>query len=238
MPGAFRVGEREIRAICNLFARLGAIKLTATCSDRVTREFSSVEQLLAYENPETKRIVGLTVAVRPADYSASKIPEHTFADVVFNSQWSGGISISVDAPDEIATRLKGQLRDILSSVRPWYAVLHKIDFHWAFLGVFVAFFVVAIVLLGKAEPKPLGDSPGALGATYLKLGAIITAVQAAGSVVNALRNKFFPAKCILIGQAQERDKKVEPVQKIVITLVLGAVGAAGTWMLRLLWRIW
>jgi hypothetical protein len=73
---------------------------------------------------------------------------------------------------------------------------------------------------------------------YFKVGAFIMAFPIAGAITNAMRDRFFPAKSILIGQAKERSKNLEPVQRIVIPVVLSAVVGAATWLLNLLARVW
>jgi hypothetical protein len=63
-------------------------------------------------------------------------------------------------------------------------------------------------------------------------------IMIAGGITNTLRDKFFPAKSILIGQAKERSKNLEPVQRILIPLLMSAVGGAAWWMIKALARIW
>lgn len=232
LPGPFRVGEREIETVCRSLGMIGAVKISAACNDRTTRVFSSLSQLFSYANPEAKQIFRLTLAARSTDYTQQ-------GEVVFNSQWSGGISFSVEAPDDTATLLKGQLLDVLHGVRPWYAVLHKLNFARVFLGVLLAFVaLLAAIVFAKYNPSSAPPEPKPFS-TYVRAGLYMAAFPIAGEIANALRDAYFPARSILIGQATERDKKLDHLQKVVvIPLVVGVVGFGINRMYGILQRAW
>ena len=57
LPQAFVVGPDELKKLVELLEkRIGEVSISADCIDKIQREFTTVKDLIDYENPKSKRI--------------------------------------------------------------------------------------------------------------------------------------------------------------------------------------
>lgn len=118
---AFIAGPDGLKKLGSLFSdRIGPLEIQIDCVDEITRNFPSMEELLLYENAKSKAIKSLRLFARSKD--SNQRAEIKFTD----SEWRG-ISIELDASQEVVSRLKDEVLDILSGMRPWYAPVHRIE---------------------------------------------------------------------------------------------------------------
>ena len=65
LPQAFVVGPDEIRELVELLdKRIGKVSISADCLDKIQREFTTVKDLIEYENPKSKRICRIYLTAR------------------------------------------------------------------------------------------------------------------------------------------------------------------------------
>ena len=95
-----------------LSERIGKTEISADCVDDITRNFDSLNGLRDYENVKQKRIVNLRLNSRSEDFCKR-------ASVDFTDKWYfGGTRLKVEARDDVTTRLRSDLLDVISGIRP------------------------------------------------------------------------------------------------------------------------
>lgn len=221
---AFLIRIDSLRKIHSLLAaRIGETKLSAECADNVTREFTDVAALTNYENTKAKRIVNLDLVARSDDWKKS-------ARVSFSNKWYfGGTKVSIDARDDVVTRLRSDLLDLLSGIRPWYWPINRIDLALIPLVVISAVWLSLLVYVafrGSAEPSPPSSSQGEAIAN-LSVYGFIAALIFGGYAANRVRSILFPHGTFLIGQEVQRFDTLEKWRwGLGIAIVASLLGGA------------
>lgn len=119
---AFVVGPDELKKLVELLQkRIGEVSISADCIDNIQREFTTVKDLIDYENPKSKRICRIYLSAREGFEKSATI---AFRD---SSSFSGGVSLSITAREDVVLRLKDKILDIVAGTRPWYNSLARLD---------------------------------------------------------------------------------------------------------------
>ena len=135
-----------------------------------------------------------------------------------------GVSINVNGREDVVSRLKEDLLDIVAGMRLWYGVMHRVNFFHVFLISWLILFIIRILsyisaLALKFKWVPVDEmltSLAALPRGWLAILSILLIVL--GCFSNKLRNFFFPPITFAIGQGEARFKRKEQLQwGIVIT---------------------
>ena len=130
-PHAFVVGQEELTKFTKLLNDgVGEVTITVRCADDVTRTFSSVDELLAYENPKAKQIRRLHIQAHSNDHTKR-------ASVELASIWLRGIAVEIQGPDEVVSRLREKVLDIINGMIPWYSLLTRVNFAFVLLGCYL-----------------------------------------------------------------------------------------------------
>ena len=142
---AFVVGPDEFKKLVDLLQKhIGKVSISTDCIDKIQRKFTTVKDLIDYENPKSKRICRIYLSARSEDYAKS-------ATIAFrdSSSFSGGVSLSITAREDVVLRLKDKILDIVAGTRRWYNPLTPFDFtsitHW---GIYFLFICVVFSLIG------------------------------------------------------------------------------------------
>jgi hypothetical protein len=199
--------------------RIGETNLSAECADNVTREFTDVSALSNYENTKAKRIVSLELVARSEDWKKS-------ARVSFSDKWYfGGTKVSIDARDDVVTRLRSDLFDVLSGFRPWYWRINKIDLFLVLITVYGVLWLslltyVALFGSGKAPPSPTTRDSAIAQLSFI---GFIGALIGGGIVANRFRSILFPHGTFLIGQEQDRFDTLDKWRWIIVSIIVGII---------------
>jgi len=188
-----------------LAERIGETKLTAECADNVTREFKDLEALLRYENVKAKRILNLDLAAHSPDWKKT-------ARVSFSDKWYfGGTSVSVEARDDVVGRLRTDLLDVLSGIRPWYWPVNKIDFFFFPVLIYWVLWIALLVYGAWRESKGTLPPPTNSNSPLLQLAFLgfIASLAIGGYTAHRLRRILFPHGTFLIGQEEQRFDTLE-----------------------------
>ena len=95
---------------------VGAVDIHADCKDDISRNFDSVEELIAYRNPKSKALYRVYFYARSDDRLIT-------ARIRFlDSIWTG-VLIDLTGPEDVVTKIKEETQDIISGMRPWYSVV-------------------------------------------------------------------------------------------------------------------
>jgi hypothetical protein len=210
---AFIAGAEELKKLVNVLTdRVGTVKIRVDCADDIARDFSSVRDLLAYENPKSKQVRCVSLSAQSDDYSKR-------ATIRMSGKRWGGISIDLVAREDVLTRLQTEILDIIAGMRPWYGIVHRVDFvAIAFCALALIWFsVVAIVAFGLANaPQPKQVDPTSSARTEIIGYGAIAVLLAFGFTLNRFRDSIFPLAVFKIGQGTARFKHLEQIQWSVV----------------------
>ncbi len=93
-----------------------------TSKDSLKREFSTLNDLLGFENPPNKDIESLRLRA----YSESL---DTRVWIKFDKDSLRNIFISIEGDEEAAVAINDSLEESFSAIKPWYALLARTDFY-------------------------------------------------------------------------------------------------------------
>lgn len=210
---AFVAKSEDLRNLAKLLSeRIGEITLNADCADGVTRKFSTIAELLAFDNAKSKEIVRLRMMARSDDFK--KRGEIDLS----GSKWRG-ISIRLEAREDVVGRLKESVLDIVASMRPMYSWLHRYDFIWILFAIqlILGFLPALLVALGIYDGSGSASISARTAARATILGLILPVFSIGlGTLANRFRNALFPKAFFAIGQSEKRLQKLEKIQGIVI----------------------
>jgi hypothetical protein len=213
---SFVVGDSQLRKVCGFLINLiGNLSIEAQCSDGINRQFSSVDELIQYENPASKQITQLTIAARSDEYEKS-------ADIRFNFVGMQMILIDISASEEEVSRLRSDVADVIAGTKPWFSAIARLDFPGAFVVIYGALLALLMVaaavgLLGDGGESSEIDNRTHVIAQLFYFGTPLV-LMGLGSCFNRLREKIFPYGTYLIGQGVERHRTLE---KVRWTIVIG-----------------
>lgn len=199
---AFVVRVEPLKKIHGLLCdRIGKVTITAECLDHVTRTFDDLAGLLKYENAKSKRVVNLRLSARSDDFKKT-------ATIDFTDKWYfGGMRLRIEARDDVVTRLRSDLLDIVAGLRPWYFVLNKIDVILAAWLCYVAFWLAVALLVAIRGPSTSSESPATVAcpnSTDLIVFVGSALYFGAAYLVYRFRRVIFPHGTFLLGQEQDR----------------------------------
>jgi hypothetical protein len=225
----FVIGEAELKKLARLLKdRIGDVDIHASCADDISRSFKSIDDLLAFENTKAQAIVRLDLSARSTDFSKR-------ASIEFSGSRWRGIALSLSARDDVVTRLRSEILDICAGMRPWYALLHRIDF---FSVSFFAYLVLWLSILAAVAFKWVKvrhaneTDPAATAYGQLVVAGVVGLLFATGFALNRFRDTLFPRAVFRIGQGRARFEHLERIQW---TVMIGFVVSFVAGVIPLLW---
>ena len=247
---AFQLGETQLRSLeRELDESSYDIRIVAGCLDSASRRFSSIDELLAYENNGSRRITSLYLSQSIShEKERPKLNVHEF-NVHFSSeknQQSGNISYEVEGEEDIAVAKQERLQSVLSGTKPWFSWITQLDKDYMHLILFIgpymllviiaSIYVTLMVLLG-GEPSPASepeagaaDDPSSVygEALFVTVAVLYTLVLLA---LARVRRYLFPAGVFLIGQEIAQNNRRQLLRRWTL-------GLAGSAVLALLFSIY
>jgi hypothetical protein len=230
LPTAFVVGEDELKKLSDLLSeRIGKLEIRADCAGEVARTFKNVKEVGAYENAKGKEIRRLHLFA----YSDNFDKRATI--VLCGSLWRG-ISLDLQGRDDVVTRLRMDLLEIIGGMRIWYAGFHRVDF--VAIALFAFFLLWFGSLIGVAfKWVPIEgrkeEDPHAVARAQLAVYGLIAILLAIGLGLNCLRNSVFPRAVFLISQGKRRFQLLEKIQW---GIVIGFVVSLAASLVILVWQ--
>ena len=209
LPHAFIAGEDELKKLADLLSdRIGNLEIHSDCADDMDRTFKNVKELAAFENAKGKEIRRLHISARSDDF------EKRARIDLSGSRWRG-ISLNFEARDDVVSRLRTDVLEIIGGMRPWYAALHRVDFvSIAFLAYLLLWCGLLIVVAFRWVPVDLAEepNPSASALAQLVIYGGIAVLITVGIVLNRFRDSVFPRAVFLIGQGKSRFQHLERIQ--------------------------
>ena len=202
---AFVIGSSELEEVVALLEEhIGEVYIRVKCSDDLSRDFETVEELIAYKNPKSKEILRIYLSALSDDYSKS-------AGMTFvHSTWSG-ILIDLKGPEDTVSRLKEEILDVIAGIRPWYNVASysKVAIISGFIFGLIGASWIPSVLGYEVEDTDLITVLRDMLPIFLL--AVITYVPF-WFLLDKLYKYLFPQASFLIGQGKSRFRTLEKVR--------------------------
>ncbi|MCR9230463.1 MAG: hypothetical protein NXI29_05580 [bacterium] len=208
----FAVDKDSISRIFDLLkSKICDPEIKIECIDNTTHVMTSVAKLFDYANARDKRIKKLTISA----FNFS--PSRKSASVTFNDKnalWRG-ISIRIEARNDVVDRMKNDLFDIIDGVKPWYH--HAPKFNFVAIGLFLVFFTsLAVSVLKKLGYITLTENKG-FDISEFNLFMMATLLYVVVLYfLNLIRDFIFPRAVFLIGNEIKRYDTIIRVQWGVI----------------------
>lgn len=226
---AFILRVEPLKKIHRLLSdRIGPTAISAECADDVTRGFDGIAALEKYENSKAKRIVNLRLRAASDDWKKE-------ATVEFIDRWYfGGTRIEIRARDDVVTRLRSDLLDVVAGLRPWYYLVNKIDvFLGAIIGLvaIIAGFLVLMATFGPTNDRPTVASSRQQAIGYLFGGVFGATYFGFAYLIHRFRRLLFPHGTFALGQEVARFETGEKWRWGVIIAILPSLAAG----IALLW---
>ena len=203
---AFVVSPDGLKKLVELLQkRIGKVDISANCADDLSRECKTLKDLIDYENPKPKEINSIHLRARSDDYSKS-------ITIVFRKfpRFSSGISIDANGREDVVSRLKEDILDIVAGMRQWYSVMHRVNFFYVF---FISWLILGIIRILSYISVLALESKWVTALLILSIPLLVLSFFS-----NKLRDFFFPPITFAIGQGEARFKRKEQLQwGIVIT---------------------
>ncbi len=178
-------------------------KYEIKCKDSLNRHFSSLDELLAFDNTAARQILSLRLTATTEDRSV-------YFSLRFENKYFATIHVGLDGDPTAVTAFSETVDARLEAMRPSYWPLARFNF----LNAFLAISIVIAILLTVAPSKAL---------TYVSFSgaiAIIGLMTAVGPIVlyglNALRSAVFPMGVFAIGQGGKRHKDMGTIRTWVL----------------------
>lgn len=229
---AFIAQKGDLRKLGKLLTeRIGKLSLNADCADGLNRKFASIEELIDYDNSKSKELIRLRMSAKSEDYK-----QRAEFDLS-GSSWRG-ISIRIEASEDVVGRLKESVLDVVSEMRPMYSWLHRHDFVLVALGIQILIGLIPGVLLAigiVSIPKNASFSVhGGIQAAIIGLIAPGFAILL-GTIVNRFRDQIFPRAVFAIGHAERRLARLERLQ---LSVVVGFLVSFAASVVVAIWQAW
>ena len=218
---AFVVEPDELKKLVELLQKhIGEVSISADCIDKIQREFTTIKDLIDYENPKSKRICRIYLSARESFKKSATI---AFRD---SSSFSEGVSLSITAREDVVLRLKDKVLDVISGMFPWYSpigrikLMSPIGFTLYLLGAFL-FFVLILFLSFKLKLIPNLNEESQINS---EVASLILLPSIGGSLfLGRLLKWLFPSAVFTIGQGKSRFETLKWVQRVVIPVMVSLV---------------
>jgi hypothetical protein len=201
--------------------------------DSLSREFSTLKDLLQFENPPQKNILSLRILGYSTDFK-------TKFSIVFSGEASRNISISIAGDEEAVASMSASFDETLAAVRPWYSLLGQANFYAITYAIVlvpaaVIVFSVAFGIVKLTSSRPV-DAVYVMYSVMkgLSLGMLPPIL---GFVFHQIQRKVFPMGVFAIGQGAKRHKDRETIRTVVVVaFTVSLVSSIVAGLLFTLWR--
>jgi hypothetical protein len=210
---SFVLEEDGLRKICDNLARFfTTVYITAKCSDKLDREFTSADELLGFANPARSAIQELSIRARDAEWKKS------FSLSLANKHYAN-VYVSIEADNESAPELNSLADDAIESMRPWFSWIARVDWFGLVFLIWMlwwaGFILLALVLHGDRQII-LGGAEAIRTHAILKSIIVGLMPTLAGLALNLVRNRFFPIGTFAIANGKARHVQNEVIRTVII----------------------
>jgi hypothetical protein len=228
---AFMLCEEDLRALWEAVNAIGPVTCTLECSDGLSREFQTLEDVLRFDNSPERSVKDLSLRVYVFKPGATSSVSMSFGLKDYSN-----VSIRLEGPEEVMVPLNHEIEARLAAMRPWYAIMTRGDL------VLGAWFLLVVVFLAlqawvgfganQLGAAPTADPRSSARGVIYSLG-VVGVWMGLGWVLHKIRNRIFPIGSFVLGSGKAR---YDALEKMRWTVVIGfAVSLAGSLVAALRW---
>ena len=197
--------------------RVGTVTVSARCSDDMVREFDTWEEIASYDNPPSKKIIGLSV--KSYNYNMEESVYIEYHDESYSDVYSSNMSIDIKGEEKFCLDMKNNILEIVEQIKPWYSFLSYKNFSIMFVSYIFVYLLVRYFIYDNIIN------------IYIKIDNVLIYVSIIVSmtffvlvVLAWLRSLFFPSSYFALGHGKERYKIADRVRwGIIISLAVSFV---------------
>ena len=215
LPYAFVIDDMKLKKLTELLEdSLGSVNFSVKCAGGRSYNFESVEDLINYENPKSKKILKLYLFVHSADDRRSSL-------ISFDSD-SGiipGIYMKLEVEENELLTLEDKIEDVIAGMRPWYNIMSRLSI-WIIIGVTFLIAIASLIIL-----KLSGIMENVDADTRYSVSRVIVFGTAAliGYPVYKMLSTCFPRGVFAIGQGKSRFSNLKKFHGVMVSIIIGLI---------------
>lgn len=185
--------------------------ISAFCSDRLSRSFSTIDELRDFGNPERCAITELKIV-------GLNEREYEKFSVTLNHDERHNVRIYINTPEQTGVRLNEIANDFVDSLRPWYSWVSRTDWYLAVIGMWVLFWLGSLAIILVREDVITFNLPkdGLRTRELTKGFALGLLPMIVGVGLNSIRTRYFPMGAFAFGHGLNRHTRSEVIRTVVI----------------------
>lgn len=230
----FVLEDSDLENLCSRLQKwVTNFNFEITNKDSLKREFSNLADLLLFENPPNKDIE--TLRLRG---SSSNLETRIW--IRFDKNSLRNVFISIEGDEAAAMAINDCLEESLAAIKPWYALLARINFYLILLAIYLlpaALFLIAVGLgIIKIQSAPSSNLESRIQSFVIGvLSGFIPIIF--GTFLNNVKRSMFPMGVFALGQGAKRHKDKEIVRTVVVVAFFVSLASSilGT-LIFALWR--
>ncbi len=203
------------------------------CHDSLTREFSTLDELLRFENPPKKDVKTLRIRAHSDDHQNRVL-------ITLDRDSSRNVYIYIEGNEESAVAMNDSIEEALTAVKPWYSQLAGINIYIVLLAIVLvpSATVVFLVALGLVKLTAAPSFGLVASVTSIMKGLALGMMPLVfGFVLHKIQSKVFPMGVFAIGQGAKRYRDKEIVRTIVVVaFFISLVSSIITTLIFTVWR--
>lgn len=211
LPHTVVVDDVQLKKLTELLENsLGSVKFSVKCAGGRSYDFKSVEDLINYENPKSKKILKLYLFVRSADDLRSSL-------ISFDAD-SGimpGIYMQLEVEENELLNLEDKIEDVIVGMRPWYNIISRLSI-WITMGVTFLIAIASVIILKLSGIMENVDDD--MKYPVVRLIVLGTAALVGYPVYKMLLT-CFPRGVFAIGQGKSRYKRLQWTHSFIGSII-------------------
>lgn len=215
----FVLTEADLNKIWKALEKdIGTVSAEINFTDSIERKVETFDDLISFENSMNKKINKIEI------YGRSGTNDNR-ARVLFSDSRYRHIEISATGEDKAITSFGDSINEIIDGLKPWYAIISKLDFFYIIGFVcWIAFMLLDIMTPDVANDKTVELDQGIK--IILTMLGIIAAIALSIWGLNRLRSVYFPFASFAVGQGLERHRVQENVRWGVVIAFIVSLSAS------------
>jgi len=208
---AYVLEASDLESLCiRLETWLTKFRFETTNKDSLKREFSTLTELLQFENPPNKDIHTLRISGYSKDLE-------TRVWVRFDKDLVRNIFISMEGDEETAMSINETIENRLAAMKPWYAFLSRQESALLFwcLILLVGISGTIVGLLSGKLPKEGWSGVFSSVYVFLLIIPFLLGVVLA-RIFDRVKLSIFPMGVFALGQGAKRNKDKEIIRTVVV----------------------
>ena len=215
LPHTFVVDGVNLKRLTRLLEdSLGSVTFSIDCADGRSYDFESVEDLINYENPNSKKILQLRLFVRSVD-------DLVGSSITFDSV-SGiipGIYMRLRVEENDLLNLKDKIEDVIAGMRPWYHIITRFAIWITCCVVILVITAEAIILKLSGIMENVDDDMKYPVSRLIVFGT----AGLIGYPVYKMLSTCFPRGIFAIGQGKSRFSNLKKLHGVMLSIIIGLI---------------